>query len=109
MGEKIRAIVKRPDEEIGHVTNVSTTLSNLQNIVGGNIEPVSIRPGVLVICNEAGRINGMDLNCIVKVDTLFGPGMIDFYGEIIVVGTDRTEFCDLPNWVTRKEWASWLA
>ena len=60
--EKIRAIVKRPDEEIGHVTNISPTLKNLQSIVG----------------------------------------------EIVVVGADEDEFCDLPGWVTRKEWASWL-
>ena len=47
--EKIRAIVKRPDEEIGHVTNISPTLQNLQNIVGGHIETVTIAPGVVVI------------------------------------------------------------
>lgn len=106
---KIRAIVKRPDEDIGHVTNISSTLKNLQNIVGGNIETVSIRPGVVVICNEEGRITGLDPNCVVKVDTLFGYGLVDFYGEIVVVGTDRDQFCDLPAWVTRKEWETWLA
>lgn len=108
MSEKIRAIVKRPDEEIGHVTNVSNSLRNLQNIVGGYIETVTIRPGVVVICNEEGRISGLDPNCAVKVETLLGAGTIDFYGEIAVVGADGDEFVDLPEWVTRKEWASWL-
>lgn len=107
--EKIRAIIKRPDEEIGHVTNISPKLKNLQNIVGGNIETVTIRPGVVVICNEEGRITGLDLNCVVKVDTLFGYGLVGFCGEIIVVGACEDDFCDLPEWVTRREWASWLA
>ena len=37
---KIRAIIKRPDEKYGHVTNISPTLENLQKTVGGYIEPV---------------------------------------------------------------------
>lgn len=106
--DKIRAIVKRPDEEIGHVTNISATLKNLQNIVGGYIETVTIRPGVVVICNEEGRIAGLDPNCAVKVESLLGCGTVDFVGEIIVVGADGDEFCDLPEWVTRKEWKTWL-
>ena len=34
---KIRAIVKRTDEPVGHVCNVSNTLKNLQKLVDGNI------------------------------------------------------------------------
>lgn len=107
--EKIRAIVKRPDEEIGHVTNISPTLQNLQNIVGGRIEAVTIAPGVVVICNEEGRIMGLPYNCEVRGRNLMGEFTVDFCGEIIVLGTDAEEFADLPKWVTRKEWGSWLA
>lgn len=109
MSAKIRAIVKRPDEDIGHVTNISPTLENLQKIVGGYIETVTIAPGVVVICNEEGRILGMDPNCTVKVKYLYGELEVDFVGEICVVGADEDELCDLPEWVTRKMWASWLA
>ena len=105
---KIRAIVKRPDEEIGHVTNISPTLENLQNIVGGYIEAVTIRPGVVVICNEEGRMKGLEYNCIVSGRDLVGDFEVGFVGEIVVVGAEEDEFCDLPEWVTRKEWASWL-
>jgi len=106
--EKIRAIVKRPDEEIGHVTNISPTLKNLQNIVGGYIEAVTIRPSVVVICNEEGRLKDLDYNCTVSGRDLVGDFKVGFVGEIVVVGADEDEFCDLPGWVTRKEWASWL-
>lgn len=34
--EKIRAIVKRTDEQYGHVTNISNTLKDLQNAVDLN-------------------------------------------------------------------------
>lgn len=39
---KIRAIIKRPDEEYGHVTHISATLENLQKTVGGYIETVGL-------------------------------------------------------------------
>lgn len=106
--EKIRAIVKRPDEEIGHVTNISPTLQNLQNIVGGHIETVTIAPGVVVICNEEGRIMGLPYNCTVRGRNLIGDFTVGFVGEIIVLGTEDEEFTDLPKWVDRKEWQSWL-
>lgn len=51
---KIRAIVKRVDEPIGHVTNISNTLKNLQKLVDGNIETVRITDSVILICNEEG-------------------------------------------------------
>lgn len=35
---KIRVIIKRPDEKIGHVCNISHTLENLQKTVEGYIK-----------------------------------------------------------------------
>lgn len=106
---KIRAIVKRHDEEVGHMTNISPTLQNLQNIVGGRIETVTIAPGVVVICNEEWRILGLPYNCEIRGRDLMGEFTVDFGGEIVVVGTEGDEFADLPNLVTRKEWMKWMA
>ena len=39
--ERIKAVVKRPDEKFGHMTNISNSLKNLQNTVGGYIETVT--------------------------------------------------------------------
>lgn len=100
MAEKIRAIVKRADEEIGHVTAVSNSLENLQRTVGGYIEAVTIineDPKVVIICNEVGRLLGLPYNC-----TIDG---ISFVGDILAVGVDGDEFADLPLAVTRKMWA----
>ena len=62
---KIRAIVKRTDEAVGHVTNISNTLKNLQKLVDGNIETVRITDSVILICNEEGVILDLPHNLTV--------------------------------------------
>ena len=102
--EKIKAIVKRPDEEYGHMTNVSNSLENLQRIVEGPIETLTLRwePGrepIVVICNEEGLINDLPYNCTIGGHQLFG--------EIVVCGVDGEEFGDIP--ISFKEWkATWM-
>lgn len=89
---KIRAIIKRPDEKYGHVTNISPSLTNLQRIVDGPIETVSFYPGCVLICNEEGKLRGLQRN--------FYMGTIPFgdviVGEVAIVGVDGEEFCDCP-------------
>lgn len=99
MEGKIKVIVKRPDEEVGHVTNISQSLKNLQNTVGGYIETVSLPDGVVIICNEEGRILGLPHNCIA-----YG---VDFVGTIIVCGRSGEEFADIP--ISLAEWKEILA
>lgn len=83
---KIRCIIKRPDEQYGHVTHISATLENLQRTVGGYIETLTL-PGFTLILNEEGAINDMPFNCRVCGFTLFGT--------IIVTGTDGEDFADV--------------
>jgi hypothetical protein len=60
MAKKIKCIVKRPDEQFGHVTWVSDSLENLQKTVGGYIETVSISDHELVlIVDEEGKLRDM--------------------------------------------------
>lgn len=100
---KIRAIIKRPDEQFGHVTNISCTLENLQRTVGGYIETVTF-PGAdpkdtfVIICNEEGRLRDLPYNFVLFVtDTrwmIWDP--IPLYGDIVVLGVDEDEFADCP-------------
>ena len=92
--KKIRAIVKRTDEPIGHVTAISDTLENLQKHVGGHIEAVTMPAGVVILCDEEGRINGKPFNCAIYPHAI--AAKIDFYGDIVAVGTDGEEFADIP-------------
>lgn len=85
---KIKVVVKRPDEEYGHMTNISDTLKNLQNTVDGHIETVTIANDMVIICNEEGAINGMPYNCTL--------GGMKFFGTLIFCGIDGDEFGDFP-------------
>ena len=105
--QKLRVIIKRPDEAYGHVTYISDTLKNLQSIVGGNIEVVETGfKNAVIICNEEGRLLGL------KKNILFGitfPQAI--MGTIIVCGVDGENFADVPfgfaSWkVVLKAWGN---
>lgn len=91
---KIKVIIKRPDEEIGHITWISDTLKNLQNIVGGPIEIVTIAKNAAIICNEEGRIRGLEPNA-----KICG---IDFVGDVIIVGVNGEELTSVPEDLTMK-------
>ena len=83
---KVRAIIKRPDEQYGHVCNISATLENLQKTVGGNIETITFE-NFVIICNEEGKLRKLEPNMFVGMDMLVGT--------IIVIGTKGEEFSDL--------------
>lgn len=85
---KIAAIVKRPDEEYGHMTFVSNTLENFQRTVGGYIETVPLQCGVIAIVNEEGKLQGLEPNLRIPGDVLVGT--------IILCGVDGEEFTDIP-------------
>lgn len=86
--EKIKVIIKRPDEETGHVTWISNSLKALQTHVEGYIETVTVSPNMMIICNEEGRIRNLPYNC-----RLCG---IDFVGTIIIAGVDDADLTDVP-------------
>lgn len=93
MEAKIRAIIKRPDENFRHVTNISPSLKNLQRTVGGFIETVTLKKlpddsDIVIICNEEGLLLGLPYNCSIAG--------FDFVGDIICVGANAEEFADCP-------------
>lgn len=84
---KIKAIIKRPDEKIGHMTWISNTLENLQKVVDGYIEAVNFGD-MIIICNEEGRLKKLPHNCKI--------GRTSFAGTIVAVGSEGEEFADVP-------------
>lgn len=87
MSRKVSVIIKRPGEK-PYKTNISDSLKNLQNTVGGNIETVTLREDMTFIINEEGRLLGLPYNCTIRG--------IDLYGTVIVIGVKRDEFDDIP-------------
>lgn len=88
MAGKTKVIIKRPDEKYGHVTNISTTLENLQRTVEGPIQTVPAILGAVILCNEEGKLRGLEPNMWYFHDRLVGT--------IIVIGTKGDEFADIP-------------
>ena len=106
MAKKIKCIVKRPDEQFGHVTWVSDSLKNLQKTVGGYIETVTLDNGVVLICNEEGRIRNMPYNFTLR--RMRGVVTIQnaIFGTVIACGADGEEFANIP--IDFNEWKALL-
>lgn len=86
MSRKVSVIIKRPGEK-PYKTNISDSLKNLQNTVGGKIETVRLCADMAFIVNEGGRLLGLPYNC-----TVCG---IELYGTVIVIGVNGDEFDDV--------------
>lgn len=86
---KIRVIIKRPDEEFGHVCNISDSLENLQKTVGGYIEAVTLTDEIVILCNEEGKLQHLERNFFLPFDTIVGTA--------IICGRDGAEFSDIPE------------
>ena len=92
---KIKVVIKRPDEEFGHMTNISPSLENLQKTVGGHFETVTllsaseiITSPVIALVNEEGKIKGLERNMRIPGDILVGT--------IIVCGVQGEDIGDIP-------------
>lgn len=82
--------IKEPDMK-PKIEIIDNTLEELQYIVEGNIEAYAFSNDGCIICNEEGRIIGLEQNV-----ELLGE---DFVGTIMFVGVDEDnpdEFTDFP-------------
>jgi len=84
----MRVLYKRPADIGFRQLNIDNDLHELQKLVGGYIETLTVATDCCVICNDEGRILGMPENC-----NFCG---IDFAGPILLVGVDGDEFTDCP-------------
>ncbi len=107
---KINAIVKTPDEPIGHLEQVSDTLKSYQTLVDGYIETLHIpqRRGLILICNEEGKLRNLEPNITLAWNsTIFDV----IRGTIVLVGAAGEHFTDCPlsldEWqALMKEWGN---
>ena len=79
-------------KEVGcnpQVVEIENTLEALQKEVGGYIETVTMFTDMTIVCNEEGRLMGLEHN-------LEFAG-VDFVGTVLFVGIDGDEFCDLSD------------
>ena len=91
---KIKVIIKRPDEQYGHVTHISPRLENLQKTVEGYVEMVTVIKGVILICNEEGKLRDLEPNMWLNGDLI--------RGTIIICGQSGEDISDIP--ITLQQW-----
>lgn len=87
MKEQIKVIVKAPRRS-AEPRIIPNTLEELQGIVGGHIEVVRFASDCVIICNEEGKLRGMDHNMFLMGENFVGP--------IIIAGTSGEDFDDIP-------------
>ena len=71
------------------VTDMPNTLKALQEAVGGSIETVTVAEDLCLLCNEEGRILGLEPNC-----TILG---VDFVGPVLAVGVRGDDFTGISD------------
>ena len=87
MSRKLSVIIKRPGER-PYKTNISDSLKNLQNTVGGHVEIVRMREDMAFIVNEEGHLLNLPYNF-----TIYG---VELYGTAIIIGVKGEEFDNIP-------------
>lgn len=85
---KLRVVMVEPGKP-AYETEIENTLKAEQEAVGGYIEVVPLDNGKLLICNEEGKLNGMQGNRRIGNDVIAGP--------FFIVGEDGDEFRSLTD------------
>lgn len=90
MAEKLTVVMVEP-HKTPYVTEIADELSALQRCVGGYIEVVGNGDGTLIICNEEGKLQGLEGNRRIH------DGMSIIAGTFFVVGDDGENFRSLTE------------
>lgn len=90
MAEYLKVVMVEP-HKAPYVTEIEDELSALQRAVGGYIEVVGNGDGTLVVCNEEGKLEGLEGNRRIH------DGMSIIAGTFFVVGEDGENFRSLTE------------
>jgi len=95
MSEKMKVLVVEPMQE-PYIKEIDAGLKSLQNEVGGNIQAVyPFDELAAVICNEEGKINGLELNRALFDNN--GRIYDILAGTFLVCGLTDDNFGSLPD------------
>ena len=88
MSNELRVLMVEP-HKAPYEAKIRDDLADLQKAVGGYIEIVSNGDGTLIVCNEEGKLNGMEGNRRIESDVIAGP--------FFVVGEQGEDFRSLTE------------
>ena len=91
---ELEVLLVKPGQ-YAEMTTIDAGLSSMQKIVGGNIQAVNyFDEPVTLVCNDEGKINGMELNRAIKDDN--GTVINIIAGTFFVCGVGDENFTSLP-------------
>ena len=94
--KQIQVLIKEPGKPAEMEPLFDNTLEAFQKAVGGYIEAVTISPNLVVICNEEGRLMGLEPNVVING--------IDFVGTVIAAGVKGENFSSIKAAMVPKVW-----
>lgn len=81
------------NENNGEIIEIKNELEPMQKFVGGYIEVVPMPNGLVIVCDEEGRLK----NYPHSVDITVNNQTASFVGNVFVCGTDGEEFRGLSD------------
>ena len=91
--KKIRVVIKNVNEN-GKVVEVDNELQTFQNIVNGHIQTYPFVNGMLIICNEEGKLMNLEENFSIPLSDGYVEQIV---GNVIFVSMDGDEFASLSD------------
>ncbi len=89
MESKLNVVIKDPGKE-PFIKRIEDDLTTYQEILGGMMEMVPFEKGQVLLCNDEGKLKGLEPNLIL-------PSGEIIVGTAIIVGTDGEEFRSLTD------------
>ena len=89
MESKLNVVIKEPGKE-PFIKEIEDDLTTYQEILGGMMEMVPFEKGQVLLCNDEGKLKGLEPNLIL-------PSGEIIVGTAIIVGTDGEEFRSLTD------------
>ena len=107
----MKVTIKRPCDQFGEEATIPNTLKALQEAVGGYIETVTLDNGVVLICNEEGKLRDMPYNFTLGRMVAINPSdeimmRNPIFGTVIACGAEGDQLADIP--IDFNEWKSML-
>lgn len=84
----MKVIIVKPNVP-AYAEEVKNELKELQEIVGGYLEVVPLLPGAVIVCNEEGKLKGLEPNLLVGGDII--------HGTFFICNIDGEEFASLTE------------
>lgn len=84
----MKIIIKKPGQQ-PYITEVEDNLNTYKSIVEGYIEIVPIEKDILMVCNEEGKLIGLDFNFVLGNDPIVGT--------VFFIGRNNEDFRSLTD------------